>query len=49
MVVFVVLELTFVIWYLSAAAVRRLIYSLTIAKAVAVLAIRNTMETLPVS
>ena len=30
-VVFVVLELSFVIWYLSAAAVRRLIYSLTIA------------------
>ena len=30
-VVFVVLELTFVIWYLSAAAVHRLIYSLTIA------------------
>ena len=26
-----VLELTFVIWYLSVAAVRRLIYSLTIA------------------
>ena len=30
-VVFVVLELTFVLWYLSAAAVRRLIYSRTIA------------------
>ena len=30
-VVFVVLELTFVLWYLSVAAVRRLIYSLTIA------------------
>ena len=30
-VVFLVLELTFVLWYLSAAAVRRLIYSLTIA------------------
>ena len=30
-IVFVVLELTFVIWYLSVAAVRRLIYSLTIA------------------
>ena len=30
-VVFVVLELTFVIWYLSVAAVRRLVYSLTIA------------------
>ena len=29
--VFVVLELTFVLWYLSVAAVRRLIYSLTIA------------------
>ena len=32
-VVFVVLELTFVLWYLSVAAVRRLIYSLTIATA----------------
>ena len=30
-VVFVVLELTLVLWYLSVAAVRRLIYSLTIA------------------
>ena len=30
-VVFVVLELTFVLWYLSVAAVRRLVYSLTIA------------------
>ena len=30
-VVFVVLELTFVLWHLSVAAVRRLIYSLTIA------------------
>ena len=30
-IMFVVLELTFVIWYLSVAAVRRLIYSLTIA------------------
>ena len=30
-VVFVVLKLTFVLWYLSVAAVRRLIYSLTIA------------------
>ena len=29
-IVFVVSELTFVIWYLSVAAVRRLIYSLTI-------------------
>ena len=28
-----VLELTFVLWYLSVAAVRRLIYSLTIATA----------------
>ena len=30
-VVFVVLELTFVLWYLSVTAVRRLVYSLTIA------------------
>ena len=30
-VVFVVLELTFVIWYLSVVAVRWLVYSLTIA------------------
>ena len=30
-VVFVVLELTFVLWYLSVATVRRLVYSLTIA------------------
>ena len=30
-VVFVVLELTLVLWYLSVATVRRLIYSLTIA------------------
>ena len=30
-VVFVVLELTFVIWYLSVAAARRLVHSLTIA------------------
>ena len=30
-VVFVVVELTFVLWYLSVAAVRRLIYFLTIA------------------
>ena len=30
-VMFVVLELTFVIWYLSVATVRRLVYSLTIA------------------
>ena len=29
--VFVVLELTLVLWYLSVAAVRRLVYSLTIA------------------
>ena len=31
MVVFVVLELTFFIWYLSVVAVRWLVYSLTIA------------------
>ena len=30
-VVFVVLELTFVLWYLSVTAARRLVYSLTIA------------------
>ena len=30
-VLFVVVELTFVLWYLSVAAVRKLIYSLTIA------------------
>ena len=30
-VMFVVLDLTFVIWYLSVASVRRLVYSLTIA------------------
>ena len=42
---FVVLELTLVLWYLSVAAVRRLIYSLT----TAMLAIRYTIETPPVS
>ena len=31
MVVFVMLELTFVLWYLSVTAVRRLVYTLTIA------------------
>ena len=45
MVVFVVLELTFVIWYLSVAAVRRLVYSLTTANPFAMLAIRHTIET----
>ena len=44
-VVFVVLELTFVIWYLSVAAVRRLVYSLTTANPFAMLAIRHTIET----
>ena len=48
-VVFVVLELTFLLWYLSVAAVCRFIYSLTIAKPVSMLAIRYTMESLPVS
>ena len=49
-VVFVVLELTFVIWYLSVAAVRRLVYSLlNTSKPVEMLGIRYTIETLPVS
>ena len=39
------------LWYLSVAAMRKLIYSLTIVKPVAVYvyAIRYTVETLPVS
>ena len=45
-----VLELTFVLWYLSAAAVRRIDNLFPDKrKPVAVLAIRNTIETLPVS
>ena len=49
-VVFVVLELTFVIWYLSVAAVRRLVYSLlNTSKPVEMLGIRYTIESLPVS
>ena len=49
-VVFVVLELTFVLWYLSAAAVpiKANLFPDN-SKPVAVLAIRNTIETLPVS
>ena len=44
---FVVLGLTFVLWYLSVAAVRRLFPNN--GKPVAMLAIRYTIETLPVS
>ena len=48
--VFVVLELTLVLWYLSVAAVRMLVYSLTITNLdVAMFAIRYTIESLPVS
>ena len=42
-----VLELTFVIWYSSVAALRRLFPDNS--KPVAMLAIRYTIETLPVS
>ena len=47
MVVFLVLELTLILWYLSVAAVRNLFPNNS--KPVAIYAIRYTTETLPVS